>query len=81
MRDERRLNALARGRLRARRGAESRFRGTDGDAARPGGGSQVAFAETLPRQRLVAVLAPVLGCADSAEPSAPATPLWLNPEC
>lgn len=81
MRDERRLNALARGRLRARRGAEPRLAGGDTGTARPRGVPQVAADEHPPGQRLVAVFAPVVGWRDPAEPPATATLLWLPTEC
>jgi hypothetical protein len=81
MRSERRLNALARGRLRAQRGAEPRMQGRDGRVPRPDGAPQVTADESASGQRLVAVLAPVIGCRDPAEPLAPASLLWLTPEC
>ena len=54
MRHERRLNALARGRLRAHRGAERRCTGAR--EAVPGPRPSVELS-----QRLVTILAPVLG--------------------
>ena len=81
MRDQRRLNALARGRLKAQRGAQPRLPGGRSMADGPCAVAQVSSAECLSAQRLVAVLAPVLGCDDIAEPLAPATLLWLSPEC
>ena len=81
MRDGRRLNAIARGRLRAQRGAQPRLP-ADGDGSPPARAvPQVSSDERLSAQRLVAILGPVLGCADLAEPPAPATLLWLTPEC
>jgi len=81
MRDERRLNALARGRLRARRSAEPRLTNGDGAPGRAAAVSQVSAAESPPTQRLVALLEPVLGCRHLAEPPAPATWSLLIPEC
>ncbi len=81
MRDDRRLNVLARGRLRARRGAEPRLSDDDGRAARLERVSQVSPDESLAAQRLVAILEPVLGCRHLAEAPAPATWLWLPSEC
>jgi hypothetical protein len=81
MRDDRRLNVLARGRLRARRGAEPRLSGDDDRRVRPVFVPQVSADESPAAQRLVAVLEPVLGCRHLAEPPAPATWLWLTPEC
>jgi hypothetical protein len=81
MRDDRRVNLLARGRLRARRGAEPRLPADDDRRVRPAGVPQVSADETPTAQRLVAILEPVLGCRHLAEPPAPATWLWLTPEC
>jgi hypothetical protein len=81
MRDDRRLNALARGRLRARRGSEPRVHDGEARAARLGAVRQVSAVESPVTQRLVAILDPVLGCRLLAEPPAPATWLLLTPEC
>jgi len=81
MRDERRLNALARGRLRAQRSAEPRLPARDGGPPPPRRLPLPAAGESPAGQRLVAVLAPVIGWRDPAEPRAPATLLWLTPEC
>jgi len=85
MRDQRRLNALARGRLRAQRSAAPRY---DAEPQGRGDGraagvavSQVSSAEILARQRLVAILGPVVGCRRLAEPRATAGLLWATPEC
>jgi hypothetical protein len=81
MRDERRLNALARGRLRARRGAEPRLADREDTVARGRAVPQVSPDDSPRAQRLVAILDPVLGCRHLAEPPAPATWLWPTPEC
>ena len=85
MRDQRRLNALARGRLRAQRSAAPRFDadrdGRDDGRAEGAAVPQVSSAEILPRQRLVAILRPVLGCRGLAEPLATADLLWAIREC
>jgi hypothetical protein len=85
MRDQRRLNALARGRLRAQRSAAPRFdaepEGRDDRCAAGTDVSQVSSAEILARQRLVAILGPVIGCRRLAEPRATAGLLWAIPEC
>jgi len=81
MRDDRRLNVLARGRLRARRGAEPRLSGDDARRVRPAGVPQVSVNESPAVQTLVAILEPVLGCRDLAELPAPAIWLWPTPEC
>jgi len=62
-RDERRLNALARGRLRARRGAEPR-------RVAPAGPDPRVRRITQSAQALVAVLEPVLGCSPNSDPPA-----------
>ncbi len=83
MREERRLNVLARGRLRAKRGAEPRL-SADGDEGPPRAlraEAQVSDGTRPAVGRLVAVLEPVLGCADLAEPPAPATLSWAPCEC
>jgi hypothetical protein len=81
MRDDRRLNALGRGRLRAQRGARRRLPADETTAGGGGPVRRVATAETPSVQPLVAILAPVLGCADVAGPPAAAALLWLTPEC
>ncbi len=81
MRDDRRLNALARGRLRAQRGAQRRLPADEDGRGRRGGVPQVSTPEKPAVQTLVAILAPVLGCADVAERPAAATLLWLTSEC
>ncbi len=80
MRDDRRLNAMARGRLRARRGAEPRVADGSDALGRLQAVLQVSPAESPSAQTLVAILGPVLGCRHLAEPPAPATRLLL-PEC
>jgi hypothetical protein len=81
MRDDRRLNALARGRLRAQRGGQRRLPGDDGGRRGRPAVPQVSTAEPPAVQTLVAILGPVLGCAEFAEPPAPATLLWLPSQC
>ncbi len=81
MRDERRLNALARGRLRARRGAEPRHGGAENRPERTAAVAQVSSGESPAAQRLVAILEPVLRCGHLAEPQAPAILPWLIPQC
>jgi len=80
MRDDRRLNALARGRLRARRGAAPRVADGTDVVERLQAVLQVSPDESPSPQTLVAILSPVLGCRLPAEPPALATRLLL-PEC
>ena len=84
MRDDRRLNVIARGRLRAQRSATPRLADDGADPSPPPGPAdvpQVSSGESPPAQGLVAILHPVLGCRRLAEPPAPATLLWAIPEC
>jgi hypothetical protein len=60
-REHRRLNALARGRLRAQRAAEPRL-------PEPAGAPARVRCITQSAQRLVAVLDPVLGCWPNLDP-------------
>ena len=62
MRDGRRLNALARSRLRARRAAEPRFAAARQDSSCPAAAApRSGTSSHESNQSLVAILAPVLG--------------------